>query len=121
MEFYNFLESNLDLDSLKQHLTIDNLANLSASLDQVLESNENHGSIYCVWGEFKINRELLDKGVRFSLPGCPNALAWTVTKEPEEQIVFHCTIDKQSHDLDFIDSIHIFLEDLKEGLSRFQR
>jgi hypothetical protein len=56
-------------------------------------------------------------GVRFTLPGCPNALAWTVTAEPEGVLV-HCTINRTEHDPDFIESIETFVEDWRTGLER---
>jgi len=52
------------------------------------------------------------------MPGCPNALAWTITREEGGSLVIHCTIDKRDHDQDFIDSIKDFVLDWKTGLNQ---
>jgi hypothetical protein len=75
------------------------------------------GEIYCLWGQFEVRREPIRDGVRFTLPGCPNALAWTVTAESESVLV-HCTIKRTEHDPDFIESIETFIEDWQAGLER---
>ena len=62
----------------------------------------------CIWGNFKINKEIIKNGVIFTLPICPNALAWTITKERiggSDKILIHCTINKPEHEPDFIQSI----------------
>ena len=120
MEFFEFLDSNRDIDTLKSKLSINNLPQLCESVNEVFHSDHQQGEMYCIWGPFTINREIIDKGIRFSLPNCPNALAWTVTKEPEDnnQIVLHLTINKQKPDNDFVESIKIFLADLKKGIGQ---
>lgn len=75
--------------------------------------------IYCVWGTCHTHREDLSHGVRFSLPGCPNALQWTVTTghlpNPQHTVI-HLTINRTGQDQDFIDSIQQFVDDWKTGL-----
>jgi hypothetical protein len=58
--------------------------------------------------------------VRFTLPRCPNALAWTVTAgiDTPEPVVVHCTINRAEHDADFIESIRLFVDDWRIGLER---
>jgi hypothetical protein len=61
----------------------------------------------------------LRHGVRFSLPGCANALQWTVTTghQPNPRhTVIHLTINRTGQDQDFIESIRKFVEDWKAGL-----
>ena len=120
MEFFRDL-SNVNVESadLKTLVTIKNLPELCDSIDTVIHDNGNDGAIYCLWGEFKVNREELKHGIRFSMPGCPNALAWTVTADQDENsVVIHCTINKRSHDPDFIESIEFFADDWAEGLNK---
>lgn len=119
MEFFEQIDS-VDLTSAKLQtvLTISNSVELCASITEVLEDNQNNGRVYCVWGEFVINREILDQGVRFSMPSCPNALAWTITIDNDKGLSIHCTINKQNHDQDFIESIQDFMTDWKSGLER---
>ncbi len=117
MEFFEQIDS-VDLTSAKLQtaLTISNSVDLCASITEVLEDNQNNGRVYCVWGEFAVNREILDQGIRFSMPSCPNALAWTITIGDDKVLSVHCTINKQDHDLDFIESIQEFTADWKTGL-----
>ena len=113
MEFFSEIKNtNLDKDSLKETLSIARLPELCHSIDKVILDNGDSGKIYCIWGEFEINREELEHGIRFSLPHCPNALAWTITCDEENsEIVIHCTIAKKQHDEDFIESIEQFVAD----------
>jgi len=118
MEFFaETRKTELDIPHLQQLLTIESMPSLCPSITEVLSDHVSHGSIYCLWGEFTINRELLKYGIRFSMPGCPNALAWTITKDSDGHLVIHCTIDKTRHDPDFIDSIEEFVLDWKTGLN----
>ena len=79
MEFYATAPVRLRAEDLQRHLRIDTLPQWCASIDKVLAHEGDRGNIYSVWGEFRIRREVIRDGVRFSLPGCPNARQWTVT------------------------------------------
>lgn len=116
MEFYADLPANgLDLPALHQLLSIHNLTRLCRSIETVISDQQTCGVIYCVWGQFNIHREPLIDGVRFSLPTCPNALAWTVTLN-NDLITVHCTINKKAHDDDFVVSIERFMSDWVDGI-----
>jgi len=119
LEFFAEVKNpGLDVNRLKQRLAIAHLPHLSKSIDTVISDDKEKGMIYCIWGEFEINREELKYGVRFTLPHCPNALACTITIDDQDagNIVIHCSINKKQHDEDFIDSIHQFVSDWAEGL-----
>ncbi len=124
MEFFRRLPINLP-EGLPQQLGIADLAACCASIDRVLTVAGDRGTIYCLWGEFEVHREPICGGVRFTLPHCPNALAWTITREEMEpgsaQIVLHCTINRERHEPDFIESIHLFLDDWQQGLLGLSR
>lgn len=113
MEFFaEIINNKVSINSLKKQLTIKQLPALCHSIDKVILDNQTNGIIYCVWGEFEINREELDYGVRFTLPHCPNSLAWTITcNEDDDEIIIHCTINKKAHETDFIESIEQFVAD----------
>ena len=116
MEFFRQLSLEGDAAQLQDRLTLSRLPQLCASIDALQEQqDENRGTIYCLWGSFRIHRELIRNGVRFTLPDCPNALAWTITTETG-QLILHCTINQQNHEEEFIDSIHQFLQDWEAGL-----
>ena len=83
------------------------------------KESEERGEIYCLWGQFTVHREPIKDGIRFSLPYCPNALAWTITAAPEggtPETIIHCTINRQEHEADFIESIEWFVGEWEKGL-----
>jgi len=118
MEFFAQVDnSRLDNERLKQLLSIAHLTELCASIDSVISDEGETGIIYCLWGEFVINREELKHGVRFSLPKCPNALAWSITiDEDKSHIIIHCTINRKEPEQDLIDSILEFVGDWSKGI-----
>ncbi len=118
MEFFEEISApGQDLAALQKQLRIRNLPDLCHSISTILVDNQSSGRIYCLWGEFDVNRENIKHGVRFSLPGCPNALAWTITSA-NNLITVHCTINRKTHDEDFIASIYIFMADWVSGLKK---
>ncbi len=117
MEFFTEVRNTgISCDQLMQRLTIAKLPELCNSINTVITDNKTNGIIYCIWGEFIIHREELKDGIRFSLPHCPNALAWTVTLDAKKKITIHCTINTKQHDVDFIDSIEQFVSDWQQGI-----
>jgi hypothetical protein len=78
------------------------------------------GEIDCLWGQFAVHREHIRDGLRFTLPDCPNALAWTTTVAPDGTLI-HCTINRSEQDSDFIASIEDFVADWPRGLCRLPR
>ena len=120
MEFFQEVYSpDCDANHLKKLLTINSLTILCTSISDVTANNNNEANIYCIWGAFNVRREEIRYGVRFSLLNCPHALAWTVTlDEVNKTIIIHCTIDKTGQDPDFVESIHDFVEDWSNGLTK---
>ena len=118
MEFYADAEVDMSPMAIQRAIHISNLAELCDSIDRVLSHEGNRGDIYCVWGEFKVHREIIRQGVRFSLPGCPNAFQWTLTAAIDNPgyVRIHGTIDRPQHDPDFIESLQQFVDDWKQGL-----
>lgn len=119
MEFFATTTISASAADLQRRLTIRELPRWCASIEKVLNDRTSSGEIYCVWGTFQTFREELCNGVRFSLPGCPNALQWTVTTghQPNPQhTVIHLSINRPEQDQDFVDSIRKFVDDWKAGL-----
>ena len=119
MEFFAIADIETTSETLQQ-LTVRKLTQYCDDIDKVLYvENDNSADVYCVWGEFTVHRQLINGGVRFSLPNCPNALAWTITTgfEPEpNKVVIHSTINRTEHDADFIESIKMFIQSWRIGL-----
>lgn len=119
MEFFAEVHGPLiEVQDLSDRLTISTLPAYCASIDTVLSAqSDSEGEIYCVWGQFKVSRQRIRNGVRFSLLNCPHALAWSVTlHERPQDIVIHCTIDKKEEDNEFVESIEQFVLDWRKGL-----
>ncbi|MCW8945045.1 MAG: hypothetical protein OQL27_09755 [Sedimenticola sp.] len=117
MEFFRRINQDSHPEQLQTICTLQRLPELCDSIDSLLHQQGESGEIYCLWGSFKVNREPIKQGVRFSLPGCPNALAWTITAE-QTDIRIHCTINRTEHDPEFIESIDQFIDDWQTGLAR---
>ena len=123
MEFYESADIPLNEQDLQQ-IAIPHLPEFCASIDRVLAQQGDEGRIDCLWGEIVVRRETIRHGVRFSLPSCPNNLAWTITSANDygtDHVVIHVTIRPQHHELEFIDSIHTFVADWKRGLENESR
>lgn len=119
MEFFAEVHGPLiEVQDLSDRLTISTLPAYCASIDTVLSAqSDSEGEIYCVWGQFKVSRQRIRNGVRFSLLNCPHALTWSVTlHERPQDIVIHCTIDKKEEDNEFVESIEQFVLDWRKGL-----
>ncbi len=118
MEFFEELEKpDINIDDLKNLLTINKLPTLCKSIDTVISNKGNEGEIYCLWGLFNIRREVIKYGIRFTLLNCPHALAWTITiNNQNKNIIIHCTIDKKEQEEEFIDSINQFIKDWSYGI-----
>ena len=122
MEFYKYANVDIDVDRLQEIVTIHNLTQLCDSIYDIIQDDITKGKIYCIWGHFKINKEIIKNGVRFTLPNCPNALAWTITKEhvgENDEILIHCTINRSEHEPEFIQSLEQFISDWKIGLESY--
>lgn len=121
MEFFARLELPAGAEALQQRLEIGALPACCDSIYEVRRHDGEVGEINTIWGVFEVRRELIRGGVRFTLPGCPNAFAWTVTTglAPDPgAVVVHATINRQEHDPDFIESIETFVADWRRGLLR---
>lgn len=120
MEFFRTLRKAIGASDLVREITVAHLPNYCREIDKVLRDHGEQGEIYCLWGQFQVHRERINGGVRFTLPDCPNALAWTVTSGlPPDPVatVIHCTINRREHEPEFVDSIELFMDALAEGVS----
>ena len=118
MEFFSLATVRMSASDLQRFVNIQNLPEWCASIDKVLSVRDERGDIYCVWGEFRVHRELISDGVRFTLPDCKNAIQWTLSPNPDNsaQIMVHCTINRPSQDPDFVESLEEFVNDWRDGL-----
>jgi hypothetical protein len=118
MEFFAEARADWTVAALQARLRISDLPRWCASIQTVFADAGEAGEVYCVWGRFRVRREPIRNGLRFTLPDCPNALQWTVTVVEPGRVRVHCTIDRTEHDPDFVESIAGFVEDWRAGLER---
>lgn len=120
MEFFEFADVQTTEPAIRNVLQVENLPQFCAEIDAVDRPEPlGHVIYFPHWGRFHIRREEIMGGVRFWIPDCPNALAWTVTTgyPPHPQrIVLHATINRTFHDEEFIEATRALLAALKQGL-----
>ncbi len=120
MEFFAVADLSTTPAALQNTLRVETLDLYCSEIDRILQvDNESRGVIYCLWGEFAVERQVINGGIRFTLPHCPNALSWTITTGHDpapDQVVIHATINRTTHDADFIESIETFIESWRAGL-----
>ncbi|MGM0553651.1 MAG: hypothetical protein ACQETK_07630 [Pseudomonadota bacterium] len=114
MEFFRQITSRTSPEDLQQTLTVPALPGHCDAIDTLIEDQgPDAGIVYCLWGEFRVHRECINGGVRFSLPGCPNGLAWTLTTghpPKPDAVMLHLTINRPDHEPDFVESLEAFAD-----------
>lgn len=122
MEFFEFADVATDQETLRNTVSLDSLPVFCPEIEAVDEADAGDRVIYFrQWGRFHIRSETVMGGVRFSVPDCPNALAWTVsTGYPPhpEKIVLHATINRTEHDPGFIAATKALLAAMKQGIEK---
>lgn len=122
MEFFEFASVFTSQETIREKVSFDTLPLFCEEIEDVSETDTLGRVIYFRhWGRFHIRRETVMGGVRFSVPDCPNALAWTVTTgypPHPEKIVLHATFNRTEHHPEFIAATKALLTALKNGLEK---
>ncbi|MBU0910349.1 MAG: hypothetical protein KKA54_10495 [Proteobacteria bacterium] len=122
MEFFEFADVATSQETIRNKISLDNLPFFCEEIEAVEEADALGRVIYFRhWGRFHIRRETVMGGARFSVPDCPNALAWTVTTgypPHPEKIVLHATFNRTDHDPEFIAATKALLVGLKIGIEK---
>ncbi|MCF8032383.1 MAG: hypothetical protein K9K66_05975 [Desulfarculaceae bacterium] len=120
VEFFGLANLRTDEKRLQECLTLERLPEFCAGISSLVKAvSQLEGEVYCLWGHFALRKENINGGVRFTMPTCPNALAWTVTTgfPPDpDKVVVHATIARPEHDPGFIESIEEFVAMWVSGL-----
>ncbi len=122
MEYFRMIQLKTTEQTLQRQLTLSNLDKISTEIFNLEESGEKEANIGGIWGEFTLSRSEIKGGIRFSLLECPNALCWTITTgylPDPESIVIHLTINRLEKNLEFIEEITDFLDDICFNLQQF--
>jgi len=121
MEFFEIADVSTTEKILQEKLALASLEEFCESIFP-MEDNPDVCLTGGMWGEFTVRRDEIMGGVRFSMLNCPNALAWTVTTgypPARDKAVIHLTINRERKQEEFVKEIHLFMEDLKNGLTTY--
>ncbi|MCB2190886.1 MAG: hypothetical protein KQI62_04930 [Deltaproteobacteria bacterium] len=122
MEFFGLADIRTNEQRLQECLRLDRLPEFCEGISSLVKAvSELEGEVYSMWGHFALRKENINGGVRFTMPTCPNSLAWTVTTgfaPDSEKVVVHCTINRTEHDPDFIASLEEFVAMWVRGLEK---
>lgn len=119
MEFFVQIDKSVSAERLQQEIQVKDIPRYCSFVSEIRPDEHNEQEMISFWGVHTVRRELIRGGIRFTLPGCPNVLSWTITTDlpPNlDEVVLHCVINRMEHDPDFIESIEGFVDDWKTGL-----
>ena len=120
MEFLKIINVKTTADQIQKNIDFDNLELFCESIF-IMDYIGNIAKIGSIWGEFSLQKDLINGGVRFSLLECPNALAFTITTgylPDPDKITFHLTVNRTELKPVFIDEIEEFINDWKTGIKK---
>lgn len=118
MEWFCRVEPPLPQEEISARCTLCSLPEQCASIYKVenISADRLSAQIECVWGIFTVVFTPIRNGVRYALANCPNALQWTITSDREGTLI-HCSINQETTDPDFADSIQQLMENFRLYLS----
>jgi len=91
MEFVRHATVEMTVADIQRNIIVANLPEWCASIVEVHTRDNNQGRMTCLSGDYVVHRELLNSGVRFSIPAAPYAIQWTLTSEGDGTVLVHCT------------------------------
>lgn len=123
MEFFEIAEVCTSAEGIRKIVTIETLPEWCDEVESVDIEEELGRVIYFLqWGRYHIKCAEVMGGVRFWVPDCPNALAWTITTgypPHPDMIVLHATFNRLTHSEEFISATKSLLKACKNGLEGF--
>jgi hypothetical protein len=124
MEFFAFAQSDWDEKQLKKAISMDRLDSYSDSIEKVLETSDDWGNYFTIWGEFKILRIEIVGGYRFVMPRCRNGITWSITTGLEpypDKIIIHTIINREKQDPDFVETLIDFTNEWADSLASMSK
>jgi hypothetical protein len=120
MEFFRTLNIALSPESIEENINLSNLESWSNNLFPIADVFSDSANIGGIWGEFTLELQKINGGLRFSLKECPNALTFTLTSghpPNAEGMVVHLTVNRVTICSEFENEIIDFLDDMVEQIS----
>lgn len=121
MEFSRHAAVRMSVADIQRHVRVANLSEWCASIVAVHSQDSNQGRITCLSGDFVVHRELLNSGVRFSIPAGPHAIQWTVTSDGNDDVLVHCTLNTPDASAELQQALECFVGNWQTGLEDWQR
>lgn len=116
MEFARKATVDMSVADIQRHVQVANLPEWCASIVEVQPKDSNQGRIICLSGDFVVHRELLNQGVRFSIPAGPHAIQWTITSDSPGEVVVHCTLNTADAQTELHQALDCFVTNWQAGL-----
>jgi hypothetical protein len=116
MEFSRLVSVPMSAADIQRNVRVANLPAWCASIVAVHSQDSNQGRITCLSGDFVVHRELLNTGVRFSIPAGPHAIQWTITTEGNDQVLVHCTLNTPDAPAQLHTALDTFVANWQAGL-----
>lgn len=122
MEFTRLAAVDMSAADIQRRVTVATLPEWCASIVEVHTKDSNQGRITCLSGDFVVHRELLNNGVRFSIPAGPHAVQWTITTETPGEVLVHCTLNSPEADTETVlsQALDCFVDNWKAGLEGWE-
>lgn len=121
MEFTRHATAQMSVADIQRNVRVANLPEWCASILEVHSQDSNQGRITCLSGDFVVHRELLNTGVRFSIPAGPHAIQWTVTTEGNNEVLVHCTLNTPDAPHQLEEALDCFVTNWQAGLEGWQQ
>lgn len=104
---------------LQKHVRIENLPSWCASIGAVQNAGRDKGEADFPWGRWRVHREVIRDGLRFTLPGRADALQWTLTLDPSQRggVIVHLTLACEEAEAAHQQAIEAFMAHWQVGLA----
>jgi hypothetical protein len=121
MEFSRHAAVQMSVAEIQRNVRVANLPEWCASIVEVHSKDSNQGRITCLSGEFVVHRELLNSGVRFSIPAGPHAIQWTITCHQDGGVLVHCTLNTPDAPTELVQALDCFVSNWQSGLQGWEQ
>lgn len=116
MEFTRHATVEMAVADIQRNIRVANLPEWCASIVAVQAKDSNQGHMTCLSGDYVVHRELLNSGVRFSIPATPDAVQWTLTVEGDGKVLVHCTANAAEVSPEMTQALDTFVDNWLIGL-----
>ncbi len=117
MEWFTTAKANLPASELQRHIRIETLHEWCAAPPAIAGDVDNQP--VPDWTHWRVHREVIRNGLRFTLPGAIHALQWTLTTGGQVHsgtVSLHCTLASPNADAATVAALEKFVTEWQQGL-----